>query len=266
LVEKSVTLGWIEASIRYAGRFSIAEKKVYADIFGLSPATVARDQEAFVERFERHNGGMMFERNQSGRPRNGRLFLLPDAGIREDHLFKGRVPSLERWLEDTLKESGGYVDAGSLRKSPPIDVVRTIVDGIVSKTPVSISYHSRRSSGERLVSPHTIVHVAGRMHMRGYDHGINEPRDFVLSRISNIRPDHAPYIGREEDRDWNEKAFIVVEVDLDVVGDLEGVRMDFGLDDQGRKVHSFPKPLVDYMIDDVGEGYISPVTVSKLKK
>lgn len=51
LIAVSRRFAWIEASLRYSGRFATPEKKAYRDLFGLTDSMVSRDQDGFVAAF-----------------------------------------------------------------------------------------------------------------------------------------------------------------------------------------------------------------------
>ena len=38
---------WIEACLRWAGRFDVAEKAAYREVFGLTDSMVSRDQDSY---------------------------------------------------------------------------------------------------------------------------------------------------------------------------------------------------------------------------
>lgn len=126
-----------------------------------------------------------------------------------------------------------------------------IVQAILDKRALRLGYQPRSGNrSDRLVSPHTIVHAVGRLHVRGWDHGWNAARDFVLARISAISRADAlqNYVGVEQDRDWHEQ--VVLKIRLRDGESLAAVAPDYGLgpsDNIRRKVR---KAHAGYLIDD----------------
>lgn len=119
-----------------------------------------------------------------------------------------------------------------------------------------------------MVSPHTIVHAVGRLHVRGWDHGRNAPRDFVLTRITAIWRAHElqQFVGSEQDRDWHEQ--VILEIRLRESESLDAAGPEYSLgrsDSRRRKVR---KVHAGYLIDDdaVDRGNIfrAPVSVKPL--
>lgn len=246
---------WIEASIRYSGRFSKNEKSAYGNIFGLSEATISRHQAEFQFEFEGFCSEEVFERDLSGRARGGKLILKSGASLPAEFAFEG-VPNIDQWLPQALGKR--YLVVPSLRLEPPLWILRILVSAIMQKTPAFITYRSRTRSSERLISPLVIVKVVGRHHVRAWDHSINEPRDFVLSRITHIetRSDVA-FI--DKDPDW--QVFGTIEIAETGGQDMSGIRLDFGLDKNGMRTAQVREPLVQYLIDEMQDGYESPVRV-----
>ncbi|WP_180897415.1 WYL domain-containing protein [Martelella soudanensis] len=265
--KKDLFFGWIEACLRYAGEFGAAEKMVYGEVFGLSEPTVSRHQSEFARVFE-EQVGEAFVRDTNNRVIGGRLVLSEMAALPETPVFT-RMPAIELWLRDNLGGSG-YFEVEIGRRSPEAWLMRMVTRSIRSRKPLSITYHSRRSVGTRIVSPHAIVRIAGRMHIRAYDHSKNEHRDFVLSRITDatLSVEGTPFIGAEEDKNWNCFQTILIE-DLSNGNDPTarlGIRSDFGLNAEGQRNMRVREPLVQYLIDNMNPGYSPPVRVSMVTR
>ena len=254
-------LAWIEASIRYSGGFTKNEKAVYRDIFGLSEATVSRHQSEFQLAFEGFCGAEVFERDLTGRVKGGKLVLKSGASLPGEFAFEG-IPSIDEWLPKALGNK--YVEVPPLRAQPTLWILRILVSAILQKIPVFIAYQSRNRSSERIISPLVIVKIAERCHVRAYDHGLNEARDFVLSRIVHIES-RENEIFHDTDPDWEVYSAIAIEEKRSPAGeeDLRGIRADFGLDETGVRVINVRDPLVQYLIDEAGEGFESPVRVRR---
>lgn len=255
--------GWIEACLRYAGRFGPREKMTYRDIFQVSAPSVSRHQKCVARALEEACAIHLFEQDDRGRLSGGKLILRADAKLPKEPVF-GRVPSLERWLQDTF--DGTYFHSVEIeRAEPEPDIIRPIVRALEDAVPLIIQYHSRKGSGNKSVSPHAIVRIAERLHMRAYDHSSNQYRDFVLSRIQAaqlLAEEPTSYVGNDHDKDWHD--FVAVEVrekpSCDPNATL-GVRMDYSLDDNGRKTIRVRKALASYVVDIDDDDFTAPITV-----
>lgn len=259
--------GWIEASLRYGGVFGSAEKTTYRQVFGLSEGSVSRHQAEFEILFE-EACGKVFARDRGSRVQGGKLILEGHAELPEKPVFS-TMPSLDRWLQENLGGSG-YFEEDIRRRDPDLWILRPVIRSIRSRTPLSVAYHSRKADTNRVVSPHAIVRVKGRLHIRAYDHLSNDYRDFVLTRITKaaLDPRAGKYVGAEKDIIWRRFSTIMIEDKgaLDGEGTRTGVRLDFGLDKQGRRKVRVREALVSYHVDETSEGYSSPVTVRKIKQ
>lgn len=247
---------WIEASLRFAGEFGGREKKAYRDRFGLTDSMVSRDQDAFLRLFnERCN--LVAVVKQAGR-------LVPVEGSLPDKSAFA-LPRMTQWLEDAL---GDRFEAVSpiRRAEPPHAVLHAVLRAIGARRRLRIRYRAR-TSGEstKVVSPHTVVDVAGRLHLRGWDHSRTAPRDFVLSRMisATVLDGVQGYVRIDADSDWTEH--VVLEVLLRDGEDLAAVRPDYDLDEFGRALRRERRAHMRYFLDDNGPyndpGISSPVTV-----
>lgn len=266
---KDLLLAWIEASIRYGGMFGPQEKIAYQQALGVSEPSVSRHQAEFVDRFEEACGNrQVFRRDQTGRVLGGKLSLTDEAILPETPVFPD-MPDLERWLQDTLGGSG-YFDEDIRRQIPKPSILRRVVQAIRHRSPLDIRYHSRSGEKSRSVSPHALVKIVGRIHMRAYDHATNEYRDFVLSRITDANSvlEGLTYVGSEHDNSWNKFQNVLIKKknNLDDQNEISGVHLDFGLSSDGHRVIIKRSALINYLIDNLQEGFESPISVSVLKK
>lgn len=258
-------LGWIEAAIRYVGRFAASEKRAYQEVFDLSEPSVSRRQARFVDVIEDACGCSLFERSDdtdTGRLRSGALFLRGDVALPPHHVFD-RVPSAERWLEDALGHEC-YNAYEIPRAAPEPAVLRALVRAIQDKRPLGILYQSRRGQSRRHMSPHVIVKVAGRMHVRGWDHKRNNYADFVITRIVRAWPVEDAFVAPSDDKDWARFTHIVIEDCRDKDDAVrEGIRRDFGLDGNGKRILRVRKAIAPYLVDNTNDGFESPVRISE---
>lgn len=252
--------GWIEAAIRFSGQFGISEKAAYRHVFGVSDPSVSRHQLQFSMLFERHCAEPVFRRDGNDKLERGKLLLVDDACLPEHPVFA--MPPIERWLEDALQQRF-YQHPSIERVLPRAYILRRVIGAIRSETVVRIAYVSRKGQSNRLVSPHTIVNVAGRLHMRCFDHSRNEYRDFVLSRIIALEEpgQDQQYVGKDGDQDWNSYSSVIIQAVEDAVS--EGVRLDFGLDQTGKRIVKARSAIVEYLCSDPSDGFRSPVAVRR---
>lgn len=254
-------LAWIEACIRYVGRFGVKEKKDLMHRFNASLSSISRDQVAFLDAWEARFGiGIVLEEK-------GKLKLLPDACIPEERLYD--LPSLDDWLSASISRSFHTI-SGFGRAKPDPNVLRHIILSIEDRKPMLIDYVSRSSSGEgkrKRISPHSIVDVVGRYHARAYDHERGRFADFVLSRIQSCSFDvvnNGTYVGNDRDHDWMTTEQI--EIAVAETEFIAATRVDFGLDGSGRKRVRVRKALSSYLVDDVEEGYLRPVHIRRVER
>jgi hypothetical protein len=254
-------LGWMEACLRYTGRYGPAEKKAYEAHFGISESAVSRDQDLFVARCDAAIGAGVVVKSK------GKLSIAEDAHLPEEPIFP--LPDLRSWLP-TILGSRSVSVTGFGRADPAPHVLRTVLRAIEDRVPVAILYASRSGGSEpawRTVSPHAVADVAGRHHMRAHDHEKVRFGDFVLSRILACRPvsgSHARHIDGAEDAEWHEK--IVIEIRERAGAPCQATRMDFGLGPDGTRRMKVRRALAPYVIDEVPEGYESPVTIKVFGK
>jgi len=154
----------------------------------------------------------IFRKRPDGRPAGGRLTLIDDVELVPDIQFPS-MPSIDRWLEDIFGRSR-FEQTGIFRADPHQHVMRFVIQGIEDRRVLSIAYHSRSGDSIRKISPHVIVKVAGRYHVRAYDHAKNDYRDFVLVRILNAThsdSEHERYTDAALDEDWHCHVEVVVQ-------------------------------------------------------
>lgn len=261
MAPKNAYFSWIEGCLQYGGRFGPFEKAVYCQRFGVSEPSASRHQAEFAEIYEA-SCNVTFARSAEGRLRGGKL--VPETELPKTPVFS-EMPSLERWLEDCF---GGarFFNVEIPRRDPEPWILRAIIQSMRSKSPVLIDYHSRTGDSRRIVSPHALVKIVGRIHMRAFDHSRNDFADFVLSRVTAATlNEQMPFIGNEHDKAWQRFETVVVQAANSTDGAARGVQLDFGLDEAGERRIRVRQPFVQYLIIDMDEGYTAPVRVDRAK-
>ncbi|MDO8985957.1 WYL domain-containing protein [Cypionkella sp.] len=260
MARKDVLFGWIEACLHYGGTFGSSEKAVYCQRFGLSEPSASRHQAEFLNIYEAA-GAVTFARNAASRIHGGKL--TPETTLPAKPLFS-RMPSLETWLEDNFGGTS-YFNVEIPRREPEPWILRAIIHSIRSKKALQITYHSRSGPSTRIVTPHAIVKIVGRTHMRAYDHSKNHYGDFVLSRVTAAAlNEQIAFVGNERDMQWQtiKKVTVSDTTSSDDQTRKRGIQLDYGLDQTGQRSFKFRQPLVQYLIDDMEVGYAAPVQIT----
>ncbi|MTI15947.1 WYL domain-containing protein [Rhodobacteraceae bacterium RKSG542] len=252
--------GWIEASLRYSGTFSSAEKKGYMAFFGLSKASVSYDQDKFIALFNR------VAAHECIRNLNGKIVVRTELPLQS--VFN--LPTVSQWLEQAYPFN--FYRAPTIdRAQPDPNVLQTILSSMRSQQPCSILYDSKRTAHQyRMISPHHIVDIHDRLHVRAHDHSTNIPSDFVLSRIVSAefpatRPNQWAPITL--DRPWNQmtKLHLSIAEHIPAAGCV-AVQRDFALDDTGHRTLSVRHAVARYYLepqnDEEKRAFASPIKVS----
>jgi hypothetical protein len=263
LPKPSHRLAWIEACLRYAGRFGPAEKKAYRERFDLTEGMVSRDQFAVLQGFVRAGLSKVVEKQ------HGKLFHVEGTSLPEEPVFRP-LPIMSVWLAEMLGprfENVPFIQ----RSEPSQTVLRAVVRAISEKRTLGIEYRPRKGMQRwRSISPHCIVQADGRLHLRAWDHSskTSGPRDFVLSRIVAVNQDAAGhrFVDQKNDLDWNR--FVVVEVRMRDGENVQAVAPDYGLDEYGIKTVRMRAAHAFYVLDkpsDVDDRGQKPVEFKLLK-
>lgn len=251
-----IRFAWIEACLRYGGAFGAAEKVVYQQVFGVSEASVSRHQARFVELFEGELGDV-FVKDPGSRPISGRLELREDALLPQKPVFF-KIPPLQLWLRQNFGERQ-YVEAEVARRDPEPWVLRSIIKAIRDEKPVRIDYHSKSTYRARQISPHALVRVVGRMHVRAFDHERNDFGDFVLSRITHVESGQIvqSYVRGDQDINWQRDVILTVKptAKYSKAANISALDQDYGFDERGEKQMRVKKAIAPYLIDEASAGF-----------
>ena len=209
-----------------------------------------------------------------------------------------------RRVRDILNESGGDIElsAGQLQGQLPeevatadvdlADIIRSgafgrfmsidhdlrvvsdshilgqLMNAILAEQVIEAAYTSITSGPSlKTLSPHHIVEASGRMHVRAYDHGANDFRDFVVNRFDRINRTVTGMsaVSRELDTGFYQKKALVLEINPKISEDRRAmICRDFGLSKDGiRKIRIAPANAiyVKAKMENYSYDYIPPVLV-----
>lgn len=259
-LKNSRRFGWIEASLRYSGTFSSAEKEGYMAFFGLSKTTVSYDQDKFIALFNEA------AEHECIRNLKGKTVVQTELPLQP--LFP--LPTVSQWLEQAYPFN--FYRAPTIdRAQPDPDVLRTVLASMRRQQPCSILYDSKRTAHQyRMISPHHIVDIHDRLHVRAHDHSANRASDFVLSRIVSAefpaeKPDQ--WVPITQDRHWNQMTQLHLSIaeHIPAAGHM-AVQRDFGLDDTNQRTLTVRRAVVRYYLepqnDEEKRAFASPIKVS----
>ncbi|MCI5112766.1 MAG: WYL domain-containing protein [Marivita sp.] len=249
-------LGWIQFCLRSLGRFGVREKKALISAFGMSDATLSRDQAAFFASIP-DDAGVQLERGKLKVVEMGDL----DIGPSDD------APNLNEFLR--VMTGSNFVAVTSVARARPTDqTVGAIVGAINERVPVFVHYVSRRSENPewRAISPHAIVDIAGRYHARCFDHLRGRYGDFVLSRMvgfSFSRTDMPTYIDGRADEDWRSK--VRLRISLVEQNASRSAKLDYGLDEGQSRTIEVRKALAPYLVTRREGGFEDLVAIHEVE-
>jgi hypothetical protein len=147
--------------------------------------------------------------------------LSGDRATTLDTEHAKRVPS---WVQSSIK------------RKMPVSLVAAITRAMHLRRKVAADYVSLNSgSAERILSPLALVHDGLRWHIRCYDHGHNEFRDYNLARFNAVSENGLSEFSLEQDVRWITEVTVklvphpksmhpqTIRLDYDIVGDTKEV-------------------------------------------
>ena len=138
-------------------------------------------------------------------------FLKPDAGQYLNQLrsvAEGILASSESWIARSPPYAGPPVQARGVKN----DTLRTVLEAIRHNEAVEIKYQSLSSDDPRWrwIAPHAIGFDGYRWHVRAFCDVDKTFKDFLLSRVLEIKSFRPSEVSPEDDADWNE--YITLEI------------------------------------------------------
>ncbi|MEI1249876.1 WYL domain-containing protein [Rhizobium aouanii] len=114
-------------------------------------------------------------------------------------LLTGALPRREVWFRDLPP-----IDmAPDIVRHVDPDCLRTILAAIRTKQSIEVRYQSLTNSRIREIAPHALAFDGYRWHVRAWACDRDDFRDFVLTRIDQIKPGMAADFDPEDDLEWN---------------------------------------------------------------
>ena len=203
---------WIEASLRYTGKF---EKVSYGEWFDINAPQISADQSGFVRVMNHEFAHRERQAEIDGFAPvleiiKGKIAILRDLPSRP--VFD--VPEIREWLRTSATIPFVKIHEFS-EITPPEAIMREICNAILRKQPLRIAMETASGTSWKDISPHAIIDASGRMHARAYDHLEGRFSDFAISHVVDVGPysRNLKYIGGETDAEWTETSDVVLEFD-----------------------------------------------------
>ncbi|WP_375699391.1 WYL domain-containing protein [Pseudophaeobacter sp. TrK17] len=152
---------------------------------------------------------------------------------------------------------GLFPDLGSFpipMRGVPVAVLQNVLRAIRSETSIEISYQSlsRPDPVWRWIAPHAIGYDGFRWHVRAWCEIDNVFKDFLFSRIRDIRGTHPAAVKSAEDVDWHSYVEMVIGPHPDFSDSQKAVIADdYGMVD-GRILLTVRKALLYYALKRFG--------------
>lgn len=223
--------GFIETRLLWAGGCTAGE---LGEAFGISRQAA----QAVISAYERE-----YPENMSYNPRERRhtrteMFSprFVRRGVWEFLEYLRGQAAVEHYLEDDPWSDLPFTDGDRiLRPKIPAKGVRLVIEALYRQETVQIHYQSKGRLSWRTISPHHLIFIDNRYHVRGYCFLTESFRDFVLSRVEDAMPGGKEWISAQEDRAWNRYEETVFEAPVGASADtLAALSAGLSVDEDGR--------------------------------
>lgn len=235
----SSRLGWLSASLLWLG---FVDKVAFAKRFGIGASQVSRDiRDVNILLVEKGHDVVVGSKGRIlGQPATAPL-VASSLGF-------------EDVLPDVL-DADSYTHIQVEQRVPPHPLtLRAVVRSIKEGRTLTCRYASTRSGvRRRVLRPHALVFVDGRLHARAFEQGAGF-RDFVLSRMKDVvLGDEDGISVKHDDAEWNTMVDVVLKVvhqDEDVQ-DFLSQEIGIALGQQDRRIRvrealvSYVRPLYE---------------------
>lgn len=203
--------GWIEASLRYAGRF---DKTSYGAHFDIGPPQISADQGAFVSTMNQELARRARQADEADpaphlKIRRGKIEIARPLGDPPVH----DIPDMRSWLSHTVTIPFVRVP-DYLRVDPAPSVLKAVCEAILRCQAIRLRIAGETGPEWRNVSGHAIVEARSRLHLRCFDHDCDRFDDIPLTRVMETTcPERGiRYVSADGDHAWRETEDILVEL------------------------------------------------------
>lgn len=162
-----------------------------------------------------------------------------------DHLPEHALAALSRGLAEGLAHEARPLVRCEFPKSlnlPKVRVLAPLTRAIHRRRAVRLRYCSITSGmGEREVVPFALVDTGLRWHTRAFDRKSQTFRDFVLTRIVDVKALDPDDVGGTESPEHDSQWSRIIELELvphPAHERPEGVRMDYGIEDEALRIRT----------------------------
>jgi hypothetical protein len=219
---------FIEARLLWGGGVTAGE---VADAFGIA----RQNAQAVISSYRtRHPGQMEYDRRRRSQVRTEGFkthYIHDDVGRFLD--YQRAVSHTARFFDDPDWADLPFIDADVLvRPFYEKRAVATLLEALQREVVVEIEYWSKKT-GQRIrrISPHHLVSVDGRYHVRAYCHEHSTYLDFVLTRIVAADLVDEPWISGEADEAWHRRIDISFQMNTDLADRAKSaIRIDYIMD------------------------------------
>ena len=127
-----------------------------------------------------------------------------------------------------------YTVLGSFKQSVKPETLKVILAAMKNNKAIEINYQSlsRPEPIWRWISPHGLASDQFRWHMRAFCHNRFEFRDFVLTRILDVRGENPSYTNPEDDKLWHTQVTVKIGPHPDLPdAQKKIIELDYGMTD-----------------------------------
>jgi predicted DNA-binding transcriptional regulator YafY len=163
-------------------------------------------------------GNLEYDKSLKGyRPANNFKPVLTSAHVEEYLHIIARSEDMSFTFSNINMGFENTLSIHPVSRSIPPEIARPIIQAIIEKKRVDISYTSLKDGEvvERLISPHTLICTPLRWHVRAYCEHSQGYRDFVLSRITGIPSiDSKAVMNKKNDTIWGTAIVVKLVPDM----------------------------------------------------
>jgi hypothetical protein len=201
-------LEFIEFRLYWEGHFNRAD---LVNHFGVSIPQASADIAQYQQKAPGNTEYNKKEKTYLKTPDFKPVLIKPSAD-----LYLSQLSSLSNGL---IQEEEVYIEPipkfdilHGFQQSVNSEILRTVLNGINNNKAIEVEYQSLSNPKPtwRWISPHAIASDQFRWHARAFCHNRFEFRDFVLTRILNIRGENPSYSNPEDDESWN--TYVTVKI------------------------------------------------------